>query len=190
MRSRDRTGRKETRLIAQHARSARTTAGIHLVTAKYDQQVDRRWQYQHSSSGLRSLRLRLRVCNLQGWSWQRPKDGSVGVVWTLERRTTAELQFQRNETMDGTGKARQGIAAVAIYLQVPDVCAFARPKATNRQRKWKKALQTKSCSFLHRQLERCLGLPLLRCVAYENPLRDSCCLPSPPGTLESTRHLM
>ena len=136
------------------------------------------------------LRLRLRVCDLQGRSWQRPKDGSVGVVWTLERRTTAELQFQRNETMDGTGKARQGIAAVAIYLQVPDVCAFARPKATNRQRKWKKALQTKSCSFLHRQLERCLGLPLLRCVAYENPLRDSCCLPSPPGTLESTRHLM
>ena len=81
------------------------------------------------------LRLRLRVCDLQGRSWQRPKDGSVGVVWTLERRTTAELQFQRNETMDGTGKARHGIAAVAIYLQVPDVCAFARPKATQQTEK-------------------------------------------------------
>ena len=55
VRSPDQRRGKETRLIAQHARSARTTAGIHLVTAKYDQQVDRRWQYQHSSSGLRSL---------------------------------------------------------------------------------------------------------------------------------------
>ena len=197
MGSRDRRGEKgdASDCTARLARRGRQRASTWLVTAEYDQQVDRRWQYHHSVAG--SDRCGCAVARLQPPGLLLAKTKRRQCRCRLDsggldsgdpnHGRAAPIPTKRNHGRHGKGsprdRSRDNLSAGAGRL------CFARPKATNRLRKWKEAaLQTKSCSFLHRQLERCLGFQC--CVAYENSLRDSCCLPSQPGTLESTRHLM
>ena len=186
VRSPDQRRGKETRLIAQHARSARTTAGIHLVTAEYDQQVDRRWQYQHSSSGLRSLRLR--GCAFATSRAAPGKDQKTAVsvssgLWRsgLWRPEPRQSSSNSNETKPWT--ARERLATASLPSQFicrcrPGVCASPGQRPPTDRESGRKL--------------RCKRNPAPPCtgssrVAYENPLRDSCCFPSQPGTLEFTK---